>query len=84
MPSLALLALAIPFLTPSFAHSHPNPSIRDSTRHRNLALAQTRRDGTELDANPKLGGFVIVGDSGVSAQMMFLGTAGTVFMLDSE
>ena len=37
-----------------------------------------------MDPNPKLGGFSIVGDSGVSAQMMFLGTAETVFMLDSE
>jgi len=31
-----------------------------------------------------LGGFKVVGDSGVSAQMMFLGTEDTVYILDSE
>ena len=40
--------------------------------------------GSGLDPNPNLGGFTVVGNSGVSAQMMFLGTADTVFMLDSE
>ena len=37
-----------------------------------------------LDSQPVLGGYKVVGDSGVSAQMMFLGTENTVFILDSE
>ncbi|ORX34898.1 glyoxal oxidase N-terminus-domain-containing protein [Kockovaella imperatae] len=81
--SIMLPLLFLPLLPSSSAHNH-SPFPRDSaTRHRNLARAtHSRRNGGGLDSNPNLGGFTVVGDSGVSAQMMFLGTSQTVYMLD--
>ena len=51
-------------------------AVASSSRHRELARKlQTRQ--------APAGQFEVVGDSGVSAQMMFLGTENTVFILDS-
>jgi hypothetical protein len=62
-PSLsAILALAAPFLAVA---SHLTPLER-SVRHKELAKVARA-------AQVPLGGFEVVGDSGVSAQMMFLG-----------
>jgi hypothetical protein len=40
----------------------------------------TKRASSQAPA----GGFQTVGDSGVSAQMMFVGTTNTVYILDSK
>ncbi|KAK4686476.1 hypothetical protein P7C73_g3648, partial [Tremellales sp. Uapishka_1] len=66
------------------------PPIERSLRHKDLAARAIGDDG--LAARSTLtakgtsddvsGTFVLVGDSGVSAQMMFLGTNATVFILD--
>jgi hypothetical protein len=88
MPSL-LLALTLSLVASSASADH-NLGLHQrhsNTRHRGLARSLPRtekRQANGLDANPVLGGYKIVGDSGVSAQMMFLGTENTVFILDSE
>ncbi|WWC57666.1 uncharacterized protein I303_100200 [Kwoniella dejecticola CBS 10117] len=56
------------------------PQIDRQARHRDLS--QRRHVLGERDAGAVPGGFKIVGDSGVSAQMMFLGTEKTVYILD--
>ncbi|WWC67241.1 uncharacterized protein I206_101148 [Kwoniella pini CBS 10737] len=56
------------------------PQIDRQARHRDLS--QRRHILGERDAAAVPGGFKIVGDSGVSAQMMFLGTEKTVYILD--
>ncbi|WOO82856.1 Aldehyde oxidase GLOX [Vanrija pseudolonga] len=55
-------------------------SPRSSHGHRDIA----RRAAAAAAAKAPAGGFDIVGDSGVSAQMMFLGTKDTVFILDKS
>lgn len=50
-----------------------------SHNHRDIA-----RRAAAAAAKAPAGGFDIVGDSGVSAQMMFLGTKDTVFILDKS
>ncbi len=63
------------------------PPVERHVRHRDLAA---RLPSLSLNARQAstssipLGGFREVGDSGVSAQMMFLGSAETVFILDSK
>ena len=51
-------------------------AVASSSRHRELARKLHTRQAPA-------GQFEVVGDSGVSAQMMFLGTENTVFILDS-
>ena len=83
--TLPLLSLAAAGALASGSH----PPIKRALRHRDLAErsikdAPERRQAKALDAKANPGGFVVVGDSGVSAQMMFLGTENTVYILDSE
>ena len=94
---LSLLTLLALSPSPSLANSHI-PNVGRHLHHREYidyyhsspSLSKrkykVKRDGnsTGLDPNPNLGGFTEVGNSGVSAQMMFLGTPNTVFILDSE
>ena len=54
-----------------------------TSRHRHISSRATNAQ-LKLDQNVPLGGFLQVGNSGVSAQMMFLGTESTVYILDSE
>lgn len=70
LPSLLLLASAA-------VASHNSPRHPRHNRH-------GARQGTNslITPNAPAGGFKIVGHSGVSAQMMFLGTSSTVFILD--
>lgn len=86
-----MLPLApLPFLLPLLAQleftsattQHGKRSITRSTRHRSLAQDVGKRasGGGQAPA----GGFETVGDSGVSAQMMFVGTTQRVMILDSE
>lgn len=88
MPSL-LLAFTLSLVASSVSADH-NLGLQQrasNTRHRDLARSLPRtqkRAAGGLDANPVLGGYKIVGDSGVSAQMMFLGTENTVYILDSK
>lgn len=98
MPSTLSLAAALLLplvLASSSPHSNPHVErhLNDrQSRHRELArqlnegvqLPSAKRASGQLDPSPPLGGFKIVGDSGVSAQMMFLGTENTVFILDSK
>jgi len=65
------------------------PPVDRNLRHRDLAWKATagkRHIQTRQASNSSvpLGGFEVVGDSGVSAQMMFLGAQDTVYILDSE
>lgn len=60
------------------ANHHPHPR---SGRHRQVMRRGDSSD-IEFDDDAPAGGFRVVGDSGVSAQMMFLGTKNTVFILD--
>lgn len=89
MPSLASTTLALSLIAATLASDHvPLQPLSRSSRHRDLARsvprAEAKRAANGLDADPVLGGFKIIGNSGVSAQMMFLGTENTVFILDSE
>jgi len=70
--SLVLLASSITGISAHSARHH-------SARHRNIARASSASI-LEKDAPAK--GFKIVGDSGVSAQMLFLGTKQTAYILD--
>ncbi|WVQ72346.1 hypothetical protein IAR50_001897 [Cryptococcus sp. DSM 104548] len=77
---LPLAALAALTTLPSTYASNapldaPRPYPRHNTRHRDLAA---KRD----DSGVVLGGFQEVGNSGVSAQMLFLGTESTAYILD--
>lgn len=88
-PYLAMLALPLVLASASLV----TPPLDRHSRHRDLA----RQHNSDRDVHPQLGrrtlepkaaqvplgGFEVVGDSGVSAQMMFLGTANTVYILDS-
>ncbi|WRT63285.1 uncharacterized protein IL334_000189 [Kwoniella shivajii] len=65
--------------TSASANSHIQPRDRQS-RHRDLSSRHHVLGERDSGAVP--GGFKIVGDSGVSAQMMFLGTEKTVYILD--
>lgn len=93
-PYLASM-LALPVLLAS-ASNLLNPAASErQARHRDLARHHTELDRRDVHpvlgrrtlepraAQVPLGGFEVVGNSGVSAQMMFLGTAETVFILDS-
>ncbi|RSH89553.1 hypothetical protein EHS25_002104 [Saitozyma podzolica] len=79
----ALLALPV-----ALAASGSLPPLERNLRHRDLARSATSRSPvSRRTLEPKagsvpLGGFEVVGNSGVSAQMMFLGTADTVYILD--
>lgn len=81
----ALLALPV-----ALAASGSLPPLERNLRHRDLARSATSRSPvSKRTLEPKagsvpLGGYEVVGNSGVSAQMMFLGTADTVYILDSE
>jgi hypothetical protein len=48
-------------------------------RHRNIARASAN---STIETDAPAGGFKIIGDSGVSAQMLFLGTKDTIYILD--
>jgi hypothetical protein len=72
---LPILLLSAPALG-----SHHAGKRSNSSRHRSLADDMTKRASSQAPA----GGFQTVGDSGVSAQMMFVGTTNTVYILDSE
>ena len=72
---LPFLLLSVPALG-----SHHAGKRSNSSRHRSLADDMTKRASSQAPA----GGFQTVGDSGVSAQMMFVGTTNTVYILDSE
>ncbi|WVR03155.1 hypothetical protein IAU60_000145 [Kwoniella sp. DSM 27419] len=74
--TLPLLLLAASTSTPATA-TLPSPDRH--ARHRDLSR---RHVLGERDSGAVPGGFKIVGDSGVSAQMMFLGTEKTVYILD--
>ena len=77
----SLIAL-LPFLllsAPALG-SHHAGKRSNASRHRSLAEDVTKRATAQAPA----GGFQTVGDSGVSAQMMFVGTANTIYILDSE
>lgn len=87
--SLALLPLALASLSPA----SPNNLAERQARHRALAARASNdvhpvlgKRSLEVRAGSgvKPGGFEVVGDSGVSAQMMFVGSAGVVYILDSE
>ena len=90
--SLLLPLLAIPPVLAG-ASVHTQPKGRHG-RHGDLAKSLLRSSASTgglsrratlppIDGSPVLGGYKTVGDSGVSAQMMFLGTTNTVYMLDS-
>ena len=72
---LPILLLSAPALG-----SHHAGKRSNSSRHRSLADDMTKRASSQAPA----GGFQTVGDSGVSAQMMFVGTTQRVMILDSE
>jgi hypothetical protein len=74
---LPLLLLSVPAL----GSSHHAGKRSSSSRHRSLAEDMGKRAAA---AQAPAGGFQTVGDSGVSAQMMFVGTTNTVYILDSE
>lgn len=83
--SLALLPLALASLAPGSLSER-------QARHRALASRATKDVHPTLGkrslevragAGVKAGGFEVVGDSGVSAQMMFVGSADIVYILDS-
>ena len=86
--SLALLPLALA----SLSGPAPNSLAERQARHRALAARSVGNDhhpvlgkrSLEVRAGAKAGGFEVVGDSGVSAQMMFVGSADVVYILDSE
>jgi hypothetical protein len=60
------------------------PSSSSELNTRDFHPVLGRRTLEPKAAQVPLGGFEVVGDSGVSAQMMFLGTAETVYILDSK
>ena len=72
--SLALLLASSSFASASTGRHH---------RHRDLAAKSTSYNVRQTTSTIPLGGFQEIGDSGVSAQMMFLGSAQTVYILDS-
>ncbi|WWD22747.1 hypothetical protein CI109_107240 [Kwoniella shandongensis] len=74
--STPLLSLALAATTLVNANHISTPDRQ--VRHRDLAARQVKPRATGVVP----GGFEIVGDSGVSAQMMFLGTEKTVYILD--
>ncbi|KAL7420232.1 hypothetical protein Q5752_005199 [Cryptotrichosporon argae] len=71
-------------LAAGVASASASPSYDRHARHRELARSFNGDGPSQLrrDDDVPLGGFEIVGDSGVSAQMMFLGTKDTVYILD--
>lgn len=83
MPLLSSFSLALylgPFV---LAASGSLPPVERHDRHRNLAARlPSLSERQASNASVPLGGFQEVGDSGVSAQMMFLGSASTVYILD--
>ena len=85
MPLLSSFSLALylgPFV---LAASGSLPPVERHDRHRNLAARlPSLSERQASNASVPLGGFQEVGDSGVSAQMMFLGSASTVYILDSK
>ncbi len=81
--SLPLTLLLAPL---ALAASGSLPPIERHARHRDLAARLPRITLNQRQASTSsipLGGFQEVGASGVSAQMMFLGSADTVYILDS-
>lgn len=94
----SLLALALLPLSLAGLNSPPvdrHARHRDlSSRYRHAARSPLPSDyhptlgkrsiEVRAGAGVKDGAFEVVGDSGVSAQMMFVGTAETVYILDSE
>lgn len=76
LPLLSLFALAS-----ADPHRDGKRPVTRSARHRALAKDVGKRAGT---GQAPAGGFETVGDSGVSAQMMFVGTSKTIYILDSE
>jgi hypothetical protein len=66
--------------TASAAANH-RPHHPRSGHHRQ-AMRRGGSSDIDFDDDAPAGGFRVVGDSGVSAQMMFLGTKNTVFILD--
>jgi hypothetical protein len=78
----------LPFLLPLLAQleyasattAHGKRTSTRSSRHRSLAQDIGKRAG---GGQAPAGGFETVGDSGVSAQMMFVGTTQKVMILDS-
>lgn len=79
MKQSTLVSLTLPALASA---SGSLPPLERNARHRDLAWKVEQRQ-TSTSGVP-LGGFQVVGQSGVSAQMMFLGTENTVYILDSE
>lgn len=82
--SLSLALLFAPLALASASASFP--PLERHLRHRELAARLPRitlDDRQASTSSVPLGGFQEVGDSGVSAQMMFLGSAETVYILDS-
>ncbi|WVQ82615.1 hypothetical protein IAT38_004746 [Cryptococcus sp. DSM 104549] len=79
---LSLFSLLALLASPATATAHAQdlPLADRHARHRDLAARQSTSSSSSSGVVP--GGFQIVGDSGVSAQMMFLGTEKTVFILD--
>lgn len=82
--------ISLSFLLPLFAQLESTSAASEhgkriptrSTRHRSLApdVGKRASGGGQAPA----GGFETVGNSGVSAQMMFVGTTQKVMILDSE
>jgi hypothetical protein len=79
---LAILPLLL-LSAPALGSSHHAGKRSSASRHRSLADDITKRAST-AQAQAPAGGFQTVGDSGVSAQMMFVGTTNTIYILDSE
>lgn len=82
MQSLIALLPILLLSAPALGSHHAGKRF-SSSRHRSLADDMTKRASTGPTQTPA-GGFLTVGDSGVSAQMMFVGTTNTVYILDSE
>ncbi|ODO00257.1 hypothetical protein I350_06886 [Cryptococcus amylolentus CBS 6273] len=78
--TLLSLASLLPLLPlPAHAATNSPTSQRSHPRHnRHRQLAAKRDDGVVL------GGFQEVGNSGISAQMLFLGTESTAYILDKS
>lgn len=60
-------------------------AVASSQQARNVRARHIARDistGSILEKDAPAGGYKVVGDSGVSAQMMFVGTKETVYILD--
>lgn len=98
--SLALLPLALASLGSASPNTGSGTLAERQARHKALAARAAKdARGVNADVHPVLGkrsldvragagvqagGFEVVGDSGVSAQMMFVGSADIVYILDSE